>query len=268
MEGSDFWWLPEDVKETSLLVKVGYHRPLTDDDDPQSVQWFHSLNTAGQLSTCQQLYPLDFLIQWRRACRNTNVYRSLTLFDIGGKPVLLGSFLIDIDNSEWADGYTEDLEDALHVARIAVKILTRTYSLVGEDVRIFFSGRKGFNIEVRSAALGISGSFGDQVRGSCEKLDQIIKALRQANNVTNSTTNVVSNQRTVIDRVHGSKRSGYGLKHTYVRLHDSINKWVQKNENETARMRIELSLNDLCNRNVRDIFAEAERLASDNLGSR
>lgn len=263
MEASDFWWLDDDIEETSLFIKAGHHRPLTDGDDPLSVPWQRSLDKAGNFSNSERLYPLDFLNKWRGACGNTNVYRSLMLFDAKGKPARLGPFLIDIDNSQMVDGYNEDLEDTILVARALVKVLIRISSVAEKDIRNFFSGRKGFNIEVRPAALGISGSFNNQVQISGKKLDEIIQALRQADNIINSTTNAVSNQGTIIDRIYGNKHGGYIIKHPHVRFHNSVNKWIQQGVYKMARMKIEVSLDDLCTKSARDICIEAESLAKD-----
>lgn len=197
-----------------------------------------------------------------------NIYRSLKICTKGiPKKMLVGPFLIDIDNSRWGNGYVEDLNDTLDVARKTAMILTNDYHVSTENIRIFCSGRKGFNIEVRPEALNIAGFFTDQVEFSAKKLDDIINVLRRTNGVTDNSINVVSNQGTVIDRIYGDGFINYELKHPYIRLHRSINKWVRHNGNEMGRMKIEVSINELFNCNVEDISSKAEKLASNILGS-
>lgn len=37
----DFWWLDSEA-EQSRFITVGHHLPLSDDDNPRAIQWFHS----------------------------------------------------------------------------------------------------------------------------------------------------------------------------------------------------------------------------------
>ena len=257
MKTADFWWLPKHLDPMSPRVGVGHHKPLTDDDEPSNIKWFHSLKNQ-RLSSKGKYYPLSFIHEWRKACNDINVYRTLTLFNEEGEPILLGPFQIDIDNSDWVNGYREGLPDALNVTRVAANILTSSYKLPIEQVRIFFTGRKGFNIEVCPEALRISGSLDDQIRLSAKKLEEVIAALRQANRVSSNSTNAVSNGGTIVDRIYGNRFSGYRLKHPYIRLHRSINKWVRRDGMEIARRKIELSLNELANLTVEQICKSAE----------
>ncbi len=261
----DFWWLPKNVAIESLSVGVGHHRPLTDEDEPCSAKWFHSLDKDKEiLSEAEEHYPLDFLSKWRDICKNTNVYRTLKLFDSNtGKTVLLGPFLIDIDNSILDDGYRENLDDSQVIARMVISYLVEVVGLSSSDLRIFFSGRKGFNIEVYPQALGINGSIDDQIKLSSEKQDEIIAFLRQNNNIQDSpyvSKNKVSIQDTVIDRIYGD-RFGYRLKHPYIRAHNSINAWIQNDRNRVARRKIELTTEELLSMSATEITSRAEELA-------
>lgn len=262
-EDSDFWWLPKVEAGKMLLVGVGHQRPLTDEDDPGSVLWCRSLDVSKEPYNNPHVYPLDFLDRWRNACNNTNVYRTLKVFDQNSaEAAFLGPFIVDIDNKR------EDLEDALNVTRKAVNFLISHFKLRINDQRIFFTGRKGFNIEVRPQALGIDGSVTNQIRLSAQKLDKIIEALRSINNVMGANTNRVTDQDTLIDRIYGNKGGGYRLKHPYIRLHRSINMWVRNHDKKLARMKIQISLHELWNRSAKDISLEAETLASDALDRR
>lgn len=254
LELSDFWWLPEHVTSTELLVGVGHHHPLTDDENPCSVEWFHSVGDGHELSRARRQYRLNFLKEWRSLCNNTNVYRTLELFTSDtGQSEILGPFLVDIDNSNWKDGYEENLRDALLVARRVVDFLSRHCKLRDRDLRVFFSGRKGFNIEVRPQALGIDGPVAQQKRLSAEKLQEIV-------NHFGTGSNTVSCKDTTIDQIYGNRFSNYKLKHPYIRLHGSWNKWVGENNIWKARSKIELTPEELATLTVDEICARAERL--------
>lgn len=273
---TDFWWLQEEHYD-SLYVGVGHHKPLTDDDEPFRTTWFRSINHGGRLSEAQKNYPLSFIHQWRKAGGDVNVYRTLTLFNNKEEPVLLGPFLIDIDNSQLAkNGYKEDLEDALKVARATIQLLRgKPYAIEENDLRLFFTGRKGFNIEIRPFSLGIrtDANFEQQVKASACRLDEITKALQRCQGISNTYTqydgfklwgasNHVSNSGTTIDRIYGSKSNGYKLKHPYIRLHDSINSWMQKDGNKMARTKIRISLADLFDMSAKQICQKARLDAS------
>jgi hypothetical protein len=253
-ELSDFWWLPEHIASSELLVGVGHHHPLTDDENPCSVEWFHSVGEGDELSHACRQYPLNFLKKWQSLCNNTNVYRTLELFTSDtGQSEILGPFLVDIDNTNWNDVYEENLRDALLVTRRVMDFLSRHCKLRNQDRRLFFSGRKGFNIEVRPQALGIDGPVVQQIRLSAEKLQEII-------NHFGTGINIVSCEGTNIDRIYGDRYSNYKLKHPYIRLYGSWNKWGGENNIWKARSRIELSLEELMTLTVDEICARAERL--------
>jgi hypothetical protein len=252
-ELSDFWWLPKIRAKENWLVCVGHHHPLTDDDNPCSIKWFQSVGVGRELSYELKKYRLDFLAKWRALCNNTNVYRSLELFPSEtGQSEVLGPFLVDIDNSSLQDGYKENLHDSLLVTRGVVGFLRNHWKLRSFDIRIFFSGRKGFNIEICPEALGINGSIADQIGLSANKLEEIIKQF-------GTGSNEVSEEGTNIDRIYGSCRSGYKLKHPYIRLHGSWNEWALNNNMRKARRKIELAFNELDTLTVGEICARAER---------
>jgi hypothetical protein len=239
------------------LVGVGHHAPLTDDDQPSVAtiddsepvipDWFHSLDEQHNLSRNFRLYPAHFLSGWSSACQNTNVYRTLRLYPKSSRnePVV-GPFLIDIDNQDWTNGYSENLEDARTIAVRTVELLTSRWDLAeGRDFRVFFSGRKGFNIEMRPTALGIRGSLHDQIRASADRLDEVVRELENGNSPPAG-----------IDRIYGN-RFGYRLKHPYVRLHNSWNKWISKGQAK-KRLRLKLSAADLQAQPIESLCSRAE----------
>ena len=227
---SDFWWLPKNVPIEYLLIGVGHHKEVADSEDvPPLGSWYCSLDQKGYLSNNIQYYPINLLNKWRSACKNTNVYRTLRVFDRNmGDAVFLGPFLVDIDNK------VINLDDAQSVTKQVVTYLRTELGLSLDNLHIFFSGHKGFNIEVCPEALEIGGSVPDRIRLSSSKLDKIITFLRSENNIQDSTKNVVSSQGTVIDRIYGDRFNRYTLKHPYIRLHDSINKWIRDDGNKIA----------------------------------
>ena len=251
LEASDLWWLPKHETSEKLLIGVGHHYPITDDDNPCSVKWFHSINERHELSCDRKQYQLDFLKEWRSLCNNTNVYRTLKLFaSTTGQGEILGPFLVDIDNSNWKDGYEEDLNDALVVARKVIAFLKIHWNLNDRDIRIFFSGRKGFNIEIRPLALSIAGSAADQIKLSSGKLQEIINHFGTGSNTVSKNT--------TIDQIYGNRFTNYELKHPYIRLHDSWNKWGKEKGAWKARRKIELTPQELANLTVDEICARAE----------
>jgi len=254
LQPSDFWWLSGHETGRDLFVGVEHHHPPTDDEDYYSMQRFHSVGAGHKLSRARKHYRLDFLNQWRSLCNNTNVYRTLELFASDkGQSEVLGPFLVDIDNSNWKDGYEENLGDALAVTCTVVEFLSKHWKLSERDLRVFFSGRKGFHIEVRPEALSMAGSVADQLKLSAEKRQEIIEHFGTRNNI-------VSSGGTLIDPVYGDRFDKYKLKHPYIRLHGSWNKWVGNDGIERARRKIELSLDKLSDSRAEEICAQAEKL--------
>lgn len=252
-EQSDFWWLPEDTSRRNLLVGVGHHCPFTDDDEPCSVKWFHSVSGGRQLTCDRKMYPLHFLAQWRSLCNNTNVYRTLELYDSGTEERrILGPFLVDIDNSVPTDGYEENLSDALLVVRKVADFLSKHWSLSERDIRIFFSGRKGFNIEIRPRAVGIGGPVASQLKSSGDRLEEII-------NHFGTGSNTLTSKGTVIDRIYGRPPGRYKLRPPDIRLHSSWNEWRSQEGTLKGRKRIELTHQELVTWTVDEICTRAER---------
>ncbi len=198
--------------------------------EPTIRGWKHSLGTAGDLREEFRWHPLEFIDQWLSTCQGRNAYRTMRLRSpsAGGR-ILLGPFLIDIDNQDWTNGYGEDLEAALDVARQSLNLLRRRGLVSGDDFRVFFSGRKGFNIEVAPTSLGINGEEAGQITASALILEEITAGL--------------SLGATTVDRIYGD-RFEYRLKHPYIRLHESSNCWRTLSD-YFCRRRIELSDGDV-----------------------
>lgn len=238
MSLTDFWWLSPGEKAKYRYVEL-IHREVGRDD-----------HQYEQRATSD----IDSIDQWRDKFHNTNIYRSLRLTStpLGGDE-LLGPFLVDIDNEQ------DLLEDALDVTRKAVACLQDSYGVRVHNLRVLFTGHKGFNLEVRPRAIGLQGAIKDQIRESADKLNHLVELLPCGK--TWPDANQVSEGGTLIDRIYGSRRSGYRLKHPDVRLHESINEWISSDGAVKARMKIQLTIDELYTLTATEIVARSERAA-------
>jgi hypothetical protein len=236
---SDFWWLTPDDTAEYKHVELMHQEPYSDEPgsnrQPLTVPTFHSLDASGNLSPVVKRHSIKFIDEWRSKCSNTNVFRSLKLFSAAHHgDELLGPFLIDIDRQQGRPnkGYVMNLDEALEdTRRLVQRCLCK---LREDDYRIFFSGHKGFNIEVRPQALGI------------------VSSDEQQQQFTNMRAHI--NRAFRSDFVDPIKR--------HMRLHDSINCWIANNGKKVSRMRFELSLSNLNSLSVGDICERAEKLVS------
>jgi hypothetical protein len=213
-------------------LELVHHQPLTDEDDTPH-QDFNNPCFTG----------IQNISEWRNKHQNTNVYRSLKIWSDNLKSeALLGPFVIDIDND------CGKLDDTLIVARNAVKCLVNSYNLQESDIRLFFTGHKGFNIEVLPSAFGLAGTPSEQDNKADCIRKKIISELRRNAGLASQqgqARNLVSEEGTIIDGIHD-----------YVRLHDSINKWIE-NGGYKARRKIGLTLSELNSLSLKQIVAKS-----------
>jgi hypothetical protein len=241
---SDFWWLTPDKIAKYKYVQLMHKEPYSDRFDqkqPLDVNTYNSLDAKGNLSEAVKRYPIDFIEKWKMKCENTNVFRSFSLFSAEHNgDEILGPFLLDIDRQNGSDkGYVMNLNEALEDTRRLVKdYLYKLCKLKDNDLRIFFSGHKGFNIEVRPEALGIA------------SLNNRWKQLRDIRKDINGIFRA-----NFIDTIK-----------EHIRLHNSINSWTAIDGNKMNRMKFEVSLYELNNLSADEICAKSEMLASDYLG--
>jgi hypothetical protein len=236
---SELWWLPDGFDVGQLRVGVGHHEPVAEDESSASVAWLHALDGSAD----EPLYGVDVLSQWRTLWKDDNVYRLSELHDSAGRPVLIGPFLLDLDNDR-------DLGSALAVARAAFGLLRSPgYGIEAADVRVYFSGHKGFNLEVRPGALGIApdSSMRSQLQRAYDVQQALIGDLRRVRGVRNKTVNAVDDEETYADRIYGPG----SLRYSYIRLPESLNVWVDVAGNRVARRRLlldadEIDRADLC----------------------
>jgi len=241
---SDFWWLTSEEATKYKYLYVCSHEPYSDEPNsnriPSSDYGYYSLDESGQLSRDIKYYPLEYVYYWRKRNDNINVFRSVGLFSAEQNgDELYGPFLIDIDRQEkLSRGYVQNLNKALEDARQLIKEYLREFEET--DFRIFFTGHKGFNIEVHPHALGIV---------SLGKRGQQFSDIRKD-----------------INRIYGDRF--VDNMHDEIRLHDSINRWVANDGKLMSRMKFELSLHELNTMTVEEICRKSEKLALDYLSSR
>lgn len=155
----------------------------------------------------------------------------------GDKPIW-GPFLVDVDNEG------ENLTDALNVARAVVAYFTESRRLSEDSLRIFFTGRKGFNIEVRPTAIHPRDT--PRVQSERERL-RLIGFLRRDLPTDSSTySNQVSEAGTIIDKFH-----------RYVRLADSLNCWLVPDGSEKAMRKLPLTVDELLEWSIEEILQTA-----------
>jgi len=228
---ADFWWLVPDEAKKFRFVYTKHQHPYSDqqntDRDPPSVERdysFYSVDSSGNLSKNEKRYPVEFLNKWKKRCGNTNVFRSLALFAADeNADKLLGPLVLDIDREDYmeGEGMVQDLGKALQDTRKLVRCLQQSYRVKESDLCVLFTGHKGFNVEVRLGAVGI-GSVNPQWDQFKFKRKEINQALGG------------SDDHPFVDRLH-----------SFVRLHNSVNKWVACDGQEVARMKIQLTLDEL-----------------------
>ena len=225
---ADFWWLsPEEARQYGYIA-LFHQEPYSDEP-----------NTDREPLACPMLpsemrYPLEHISQWKAKFKNINVFRSFALYnsDTDGKEII-GPFLLDIDRIFEKDGgYIADLDKALKDTRLLVKEYCS--NLGREDYRILFTGHKGFHIEIRPEAINIPPN------------------VNRWQHFENSRKDI--NTRfgdSFIDRFH-----------SHVRLHDSINSWIDYSGRRVYSMNFELSIDALFSLSIQDISTQAENLAS------
>lgn len=225
---TDFWWLTTREKRKYTYVELAHHEPLKyEDAAPYSA--FIDLPLVG----------VKNIDQWRQRYQNTNIYRSLTVWaDESRNDAISGPFIVDIDNE------SEDLSDALVVTQQIIKYLRDSYNIMDNSVHIFFTGHKGFNLEIHPRALKIQGTMEEQKSQMQCIRKEMIKELQKGKNLVE---NYVSERDTIIDPLHD-----------HIRLHHSLNKWISK-KGEVARVKIELSITELKNLTIEEIIAKSER---------
>ena len=246
---SDFWWLPEPVDWKGLVVELGHHAPLHEWDERTLTPWIWKRGTAE-----------DVIESWRSEHANVNVYRKLIVESPDGER-FFGPVLLDIDCEEEITDDTGEVvgfENDLDIARaVACNVLRQleTSGLSNKDVRVFFSGRKGFHFEVRPSALGVAGDLQEQIDAAGEWERNLVTPLSFP-------------QHSGIDKVFTRpfpRRPSYEVKsyHSCVRLHNSLNCWFDSEGRQNCRAKCYLSFQDVLSLPTEEICSRAEAASGD-----
>jgi hypothetical protein len=228
MLSTDFWWLsPEEVRQYRY-IDLFHQEPYSDEP-----------NTDKNPLSCPMLqsgkrYPLESVNQWKAKFGNMNVFRSYALYslDIEGKEII-GPLLLDIDRTiGQGEGYPPDFGKALKDTRLLVKEYCS--NLKDKDYRIFFTGHKGFHIEIQPKAVGIS-SYLDRWQHFENIRRDINKRFGNA----------------FIDKFH-----------SHIRLHNSVNGWIDYSGERVDSMNFKVSIEELFSLSAEDIFVKAKNLAA------
>jgi hypothetical protein len=230
-DATDFWWIDPNLDISGMSIDLVHHCPIGI-DDPASLSFLKP-----------ESLPVREIGRWRDSHENSNVYRSLSLkagdSDTGD---IVGPIVLDIDNED-ADGdeRISALADALDATKAIVDLAQQTFSIGASDLRLFYSGHKGFNIEIAPGSLTVSSS--EQFRERHESLRSgIINGLRTARGLSATEgRNFVSKGGTVIDPFH-----------EFVRLHGSVNRW-RSPKGLSSRRRVALALDELRNLSINDM---------------
>lgn len=138
--------LPDDPNKYSNRWK--YIETAAWRQDPKDGQWKVLRNMAGQnIPKITEWKDIDDL---RNKYNNTGIYTSVFNYDTRdvNTSTRLGSLYFDLDSP--------DIDDS---RREAVRLAEYFLGFIPRDaVRIYFTGQKGFHIELEALALGITGS--------------------------------------------------------------------------------------------------------------
>lgn len=178
----------------------------------------------------------------KKQYKEHNLFRSLDVYkkpkglqSIGRYPIVLD---IDYDKPLNPIPNFNDLERVRKVAVQAIRILEVDIDIPEDDIKIVFSGCKGFHIEVRKEFNKAS-----HIRQS------LIDKLREENGQFGFSNHVAKD--TGIDPINES--------HRHVRIKDTWNSWTNSSGNIERRKCFELSLQELRNLNINQIVDRATK---------
>lgn len=225
MLSTDFWWLSPEEGRQYRYVDFFHQEPYSDEPhtkrDPVSCPMIPS----------ERRYALGFIGRWKAKFSNINVFRSFAVYNsITNGEEIVGPFLLDIDRT-LEGGYVPDLVKALEDTRLLVKEYCS--HLKDEDYRVFFTGHKGFHIEIQPRAIDIP-AYVDRWQH-------------------------FENIRKDINKRFGS--AFVDLFHSHIRLHNSINSWIDYSGQQIYSMNFKIDIDELFSLSVEDITAKAKNMA-------
>jgi len=145
---------------------------------------------------------------------------------------IIGPLLLDIDRTiEQGGGYLPNFDKALKDTRLLVAEYCS--NLKDKDYRIFFTGHKGFHIEIQPKAVGIS---------PCLDRWQHFENIRKDINKRFGNS--------FVDKFH-----------PHIRLRNSVCSWIDYSGEKVDSVNFEISIDELFSSSAEDIFAKAKNLA-------
>lgn len=227
---TDFWWLSPEEARQYRYVDLFHQEPYSDEPntnkDPLPPKKWNGSRTR-----------LEDIHKRTLNFRNKNVFRSWTLYDCannGGE--IIGPFLLDIDRViKQGAGHPPDLDTALKDTRLLIQEYCSNSK--DGDYRIFFTGHKGFHIEIRPGAIGLQTHM--------DRRAYFEKRRKEVNN-----------------------HFGNGFVdpfHEHIRLHNSINVWIDYSGQLVCRMKFEITRRELDSLSIDEICSQSKRLATDYL---
>ena len=222
LSGLEFWWMTPEERSKFKYVWPAFQDVLPNDHLPD-------LRYTKKVA-------LDELVDRCAAHRWINVHRKLRLYAeaSGDGETLEGPILLDLDNDNEGLNEMERLVSACQCTSRALELLQAKGIDLSEECRVFFTGRKGFHIEIRPSAVD-SASRAPVVRRVWKRtgLDwQVIDNLSPYKG-----TNELDNARTVLDSPHDAKR-----------INGSVNAWREGHERTIHRQMIPLPAHDIVGR--------------------
>lgn len=240
---NDFWWLPD--KWSNL--NVGLRRFDADD----AVEWQFRADLAN-------FQPIAALAASRQKLGNRNVHRTLLLFDEFKQPAIAGPFYLDIDSDIGLDGLP-NIEGALKAAQTCLQVLLE-HGVKYSDIRILFSGHKGFSIEVRPEALKIDTGQTARMSDWAHRHTLILNEARRRSGTSNPSTSLTIIDGVVTDAIV-RRTPPFNLRHHYLRLSDSINDWGSPAGGTKIGFKFEISNRMLFDLAASDLILESSRRA-------
>jgi hypothetical protein len=200
-----------------VLDVVHTSNPDADGDGPEPI------DGAWHIESRTLLIPASGIHRWWEQRRGINLHRSLAVA-VRSEPVF-GPLLIDIDTDplDWGgDGLRRSFEKRIQESTVAVRAVVECLLGPGRfdpgDMRVRFSGSKGYHVEVRPGASTSLPSNPHAFR------DAVVHGVRGEENAKHISGNTVPGTKAFIDPPH-----------KHIRLANSINAWVEDGQLHLAR---------------------------------
>lgn len=216
------YWLDELNSDLYVEVKV---QPLGDS----------SFN--GEQTILNKVVPLSKLPLIKTRCSEANIWRSWCIYEDKNKTQKLGlvPLIIDIDDED------ENIENAYILTRACVESLEARLKWISskEMIRVVFSGRKGFHIEIKPFKSVDASEVRDDLIKECEMLG-----------VQKGYMNCFI-ENTVVDTINPEIK-------LWVRVIDTIYSWYRESGELVRRKIFQMSFDEFLESDAKTILALAE----------